>query len=134
MQGAPPVLAAADSQICERGHFTTRNLWVTPYDDSQKYPAGDYVLMSKSCSGLAEWTKEVRQRCSTIGYSGGTQYYLTAHGVSRGDGRGVDDACCVTGMLHPVAVHSPDSHCICDVRHCNHGILGYFVCFWQRHA
>lgn len=55
---SPPMLAAEDSLIAARGVFATKNLWVTPHKDDQKYPAGDYVLQSEVCRGLKEWTKE----------------------------------------------------------------------------
>jgi primary-amine oxidase len=30
-----------------------------PYDEAQRFPAGEYVLQAKACTGLAEWTREV---------------------------------------------------------------------------
>jgi len=56
--GAGTLLAQPDSLIAKRGVFATKNLWVTPYADDQKFPAGDYVLSSKECQGLGVWTRE----------------------------------------------------------------------------
>ncbi|KAF8068451.1 maoI [Scenedesmus sp. PABB004] len=53
-----PLLAHDDSAIGRRAVFARNALWVTPYDDGQRFPAGDYVLQSDACRGLAVWTKE----------------------------------------------------------------------------
>lgn len=49
---------AADSAVARRAHFVTRNLWVTPHDDGQLYPAGTYCMQSERCTGLKVWTAE----------------------------------------------------------------------------
>ncbi|GAX83474.1 hypothetical protein CEUSTIGMA_g10899.t1 [Chlamydomonas eustigma] len=54
----PPLLAQPGSIIYEKAHFATKNLWVTPFSEVQRYPAGEYVLQAKTCTGLAEWTAE----------------------------------------------------------------------------
>ncbi|PNH10594.1 Copper amine oxidase 1, partial [Tetrabaena socialis] len=54
----PPLLALPGSIICKKGHFATRQLWVTPHNDRQSWPAGDYVFGAKDCTGLAMWTRE----------------------------------------------------------------------------
>jgi primary-amine oxidase len=63
MSAAPTLLAQPDSVIATRGVFASRNLWVTPYADDQKFPAGDYVLQSSECQGLSKWTAKVRAGC-----------------------------------------------------------------------
>lgn len=55
----PCLLAQADSPVAQRGLFTTKNLWVTPYVDDQLYPAGTYVFQSSRDSGLGQWTQQV---------------------------------------------------------------------------
>jgi hypothetical protein len=45
--------------VARRALFTTKNLWVTPYQEGQLYPAGKYVFQSWQDSGLAQWTKQV---------------------------------------------------------------------------
>ena len=52
------LLARPGSAVARRAAFTTRNLWVTPHDDAQRYPAGEYVMQSQDCSGLSVWTRE----------------------------------------------------------------------------
>lgn len=56
----PCLLAQADSQVAQRGLFTTKNLWVTPHVDGQLYPAGTYVFQSSRDSGLGQWTQQDR--------------------------------------------------------------------------
>lgn len=59
MPGAAPLLLATPSSvIAKRGVFATKNLWVTPFAEEQRFPAGEYVLSSTECNGLAVWTKE----------------------------------------------------------------------------
>lgn len=60
LNGSPRLMAEPDSAIAKRAVFASRNLWVTPYSEQQRFPAGDYVLQSKECRGLSEWTKQVR--------------------------------------------------------------------------
>jgi Cu2+-containing amine oxidase len=55
----PCLLAQPDSAVARRALFTTKNLWVTPYQEGQLYPAGKYVFQSWQDSGLAQWTKQV---------------------------------------------------------------------------
>ena len=52
------LLARPGSAVARRAAFTTRNLWVTPHDDAQRYPAGEYGMQSQDCSGLSVWTRE----------------------------------------------------------------------------
>ncbi|KAF6253735.1 copper amine oxidase [Scenedesmus sp. NREL 46B-D3] len=54
----PCLLAQPGSAVARRALFTTRNLWVTPHEDGQLYPAGKYVFQSWQDSGLALWTQQ----------------------------------------------------------------------------
>ncbi|GAX75117.1 hypothetical protein CEUSTIGMA_g2561.t1 [Chlamydomonas eustigma] len=54
----PAMMMGPNSLVHRRARFATRNLWVTPYDDDQMFPAGNHVVQSQKCLGLAEWTKE----------------------------------------------------------------------------
>ena len=48
-----------------RAKFLEHDLWVTPFDPSQRYAAGDYVFASRAPDGLPVWTeknREVRRR------------------------------------------------------------------------
>jgi len=54
----PPLLAQPDSVIGKKGYFASKQLWVTPHDDTQRFPSGDYVLGAKDCAGLKVYTKD----------------------------------------------------------------------------
>ncbi|CAN1807798.1 Amine oxidase [copper-containing] alpha 3, peroxisomal [Linum perenne] len=44
-----------------RGAFTNYNVWVTPYNRTEKYAGGKYVDQSQGTDGLADWTKKNRE-------------------------------------------------------------------------
>ena len=49
-----------DASITSRAAFITRHMWVTPYRDDERYPAGDYPNQHPGGAGLPEWTKANR--------------------------------------------------------------------------
>ena len=49
-----------ESSIIKRAGYLTKHLWVTPYDPTEKYPAGDYPNQHIGGEGLPEWTKANR--------------------------------------------------------------------------
>lgn len=53
-----PMLMQPESLVGKRAFFATKHLFVTPHDDSHKFPAGDHVVQSEDCLGLKLWTKE----------------------------------------------------------------------------
>ena len=55
-EGNPLLLAADDSSIARRAAFATKHLWVTPFDESQRYPTGDYVNQHSGGAGLPAFT------------------------------------------------------------------------------
>jgi primary-amine oxidase len=50
------LLADENSSIRGRATFATRNLWVTRYEHSERYPAGDFVNQNAGGAGLPAWT------------------------------------------------------------------------------
>jgi primary-amine oxidase len=46
--------------LLKRAGFLTHNLWVTPYRDDERYPAGDYPNQNPDDTGLGAWTKADR--------------------------------------------------------------------------
>jgi primary-amine oxidase len=57
----PALLADDTSSIARRAAFATRHLWVTRYDQDQRYPAGEFVNQHRGGAGLPEWTAAKRQ-------------------------------------------------------------------------
>ncbi|MCU1528600.1 MAG: tyramine oxidase [Frondihabitans sp.] len=55
-EGKPLLIADAESDIHRRATFSTKHLWVTPYDPTENYPAGDFVNMHHGGAGLPTWT------------------------------------------------------------------------------
>ena len=65
----------------KRGAFTNYHLWVTPYDETQKYAGGDYVNQGKGDDGLAVWTRANRSVENTdlvVWYSFGIRHITAA--------------------------------------------------------
>ena len=52
--------ASPNSSLRKRAGFLNAQLWVTPYDSSQIYAAGDYVNQSQGGDGLVRWVKANR--------------------------------------------------------------------------
>ncbi|MBF2002362.1 MAG: primary-amine oxidase [Synechococcales cyanobacterium M58_A2018_015] len=52
--------AHPDAPILKRAGFMTKHLWVTPYEASERYPAGDYPNQHPGGEGLPQWTQANR--------------------------------------------------------------------------
>ncbi len=55
-EGKPVLMADADSDIHKRATFSTKHLWVTEYEPTELYPAGDFVNLHPGGAGLPAWT------------------------------------------------------------------------------
>ncbi|WP_462200269.1 primary-amine oxidase [Arthrobacter sp. B2a2-09] len=54
-------LAADDkAHVSQRAQFARNNLWVTPYDRAERFPAGEYPNQSTGSDGLHKWTQADR--------------------------------------------------------------------------
>ncbi|MBY6412846.1 primary-amine oxidase [Rhodococcus sp. BP-252] len=51
-EGQPLLLAADDSSIATRAAFATKHLWVTRFDEKERYAAGDFVNQNHGGGGL----------------------------------------------------------------------------------
>ena len=51
-QGSPLLLADPASSISRRAGFATRHLWVTRFDETERYAAGDFVNQHHGGAGL----------------------------------------------------------------------------------
>jgi primary-amine oxidase len=56
----PTMLADASSSVARRAGFATRNLWVTPYEPTERRAAGDYPNQHPGGDGLPAWTTQDR--------------------------------------------------------------------------
>ncbi|MBI4780151.1 MAG: primary-amine oxidase [Oscillatoriophycideae cyanobacterium NC_groundwater_1537_Pr4_S-0.65um_50_18] len=57
--------AHPDSPILKRARFMTKHLWVTPYQPTERYPAGDYPNQHPGGEGLPQWTAANRPIADT---------------------------------------------------------------------
>ena len=53
-------IADQDDWPAKRAAFLQGDVWVTPFDPSEKYAAGQYVFASKGDQGLPRWTQAAR--------------------------------------------------------------------------
>ena len=51
----PLLLTHPDSAVAKRGAFAQKSLWVTPHQDGQYFPAGEYTVQSEGGEGLPAW-------------------------------------------------------------------------------
>jgi primary-amine oxidase len=51
--------------VTARATFATRHLWVTPYEPSERYAAGDYPNQHAGGAGLPTWTAADRPIADT---------------------------------------------------------------------
>jgi primary-amine oxidase len=54
-----------ESSIAARAGFMTGHLWVTPYDPTQRFAAGDYPNQHPGGDGLPAWIKADRPTANT---------------------------------------------------------------------
>ena len=55
------MMAGPESAVAQRAQFTQKQLWVTPYEASEMYPAGDYPNQSEPGQGIPEWVAADRE-------------------------------------------------------------------------
>jgi primary-amine oxidase len=58
-------MAQPDSHIGRRAAFMYRHLWVTPFANEERYPAGDYPFQHPGLAGLPTWTGADRPTSDT---------------------------------------------------------------------
>ena len=67
----PPLYAHPSNEHARRGAFATKQLWVTPHSDDEKWPAGKYPL-GGDMAGIAEWTSLVSSSACLLGFQQST--------------------------------------------------------------
>jgi primary-amine oxidase len=60
-EGKATLLADEASSIHARATFATNHLWVTRYDPTERYPAGDFVNQNPGGAGLPAWVQADRE-------------------------------------------------------------------------
>ncbi len=53
----PTVLTHETSSVSKKGAFAQAHLWVTQFDEKERYPAGEYTPQSLEQEGLPKWIK-----------------------------------------------------------------------------
>jgi primary-amine oxidase len=53
--------AQEGASLLKRAAFLTRNLWVTPFDPAERFPAGEYPNQNPGGDGLPRWIKADRE-------------------------------------------------------------------------
>jgi len=69
-----------DSPMRRRAQFASKNLWVTPYQPTERYAAGDYPWQNPGPDGLPRWTRADRSIDNTDVV---VWYVVGAHHVPR---------------------------------------------------
>ncbi|MFC6371204.1 primary-amine oxidase [Nonomuraea thailandensis] len=59
-EGLPTLLADDGSSIARRAAFTRRHLWVTAYDENERFPSGEYVNQNDGRTGIDTWIQADR--------------------------------------------------------------------------
>jgi primary-amine oxidase len=57
--------AMKDTSWFKRAGFVTNHVWVTPYDETERFAAGNYPNQHKGGEGLIKWTKKNRSVANT---------------------------------------------------------------------
>lgn len=58
-------LQSLEGNFAKRGAFNQKTLWVTPYAEDERYPAGDFPYQHPGGQGIPEWTKADRPTADT---------------------------------------------------------------------
>lgn len=51
----PPLLTDMSSEVSKKGAFANKHLFVTPHNDKERYPAGEYTVQGSGTNGLPDW-------------------------------------------------------------------------------
>lgn len=56
----PTLMVDPSCEVAKKAAFATANLWVTPYSENERFPAGEHTPQGSGSDGLADWTKKDR--------------------------------------------------------------------------
>ena len=74
------MMAGPQSAVYGRAGFTQKQLWVTPYDAGEMYPAGDYPNQSQAGEGIPSWVsadREIGDEDVVLWYTVGMNHIVT---------------------------------------------------------
>jgi primary-amine oxidase len=91
--------AREGSSVLKRGAFATRHLWVTPFDPTERYAAGDYPNQHAGGAGLPAYTQANR---SIVDTDVVVWYTMGAHHVVRPEDWPVMPVAKISFSLKPV--------------------------------
>ncbi|MGE4056821.1 MAG: tyramine oxidase, partial [Vicinamibacterales bacterium] len=77
--GNATLLAQPESVIAQRAAFARHTLWVTPYSEDERYPAGKYPYQDGGSDGLAVWTasdRPLEERDVVLWYTAGITHFV----------------------------------------------------------
>jgi primary-amine oxidase len=60
LHGVSTMLAQPDARVSRRAGFARHTLWVTPYEESERHPAGRYPYGAPETTGLPQWSEADR--------------------------------------------------------------------------
>jgi primary-amine oxidase len=63
--GAVPCFTSERALVSARAGFIRNHLWVTPYAEDERFPAGRYVNQSSGADGINSWTEQDRRVADT---------------------------------------------------------------------
>jgi primary-amine oxidase len=58
--GCFPAMLGPDSPVLRRARAIGHTLWVTPFDEDERWPCGEFVVQSEEDRGLPVWTAQDR--------------------------------------------------------------------------
>jgi len=92
-------MAHTSASVSKRAAYMSQHLWVTPYHEDEKYPAGDYPNQNPGGAGLPHWTESDR----TITDTDIVVWYTFAHSHSpRAEDWPVMPVAAIGFMLKPL--------------------------------
>ena len=56
----PTLLTDPVSTVSSKGNFATANLWVTKYNEKERFPSGEYTVQAQVPDGLPKWIESNR--------------------------------------------------------------------------
>jgi primary-amine oxidase len=59
-EGAFPPIMDPEAPLLKRASVIGHTIWVTPYDENEKWPAGELVVQSMDDKGMGTWVKQER--------------------------------------------------------------------------